>query len=1190
MSKIEPINPNEAVYLGRNNQQFGPYSWSDLFRFADEGNLSLEDQIWSESLATWTPLPNLKFLKNRIPKSKQSSSNRRLLILVPGIFFIVGALFLTIFLVLKPSSKLVADYYPKQGPAGSLVLISLTQAIAREDLSIFFKDSPLSIRRIEEKCVAVNIPLDQESGTLRVNVKDVESASLPFLILKPNETILHEVVLNPSNSNQTIKTKNSISVELPGGFLDGRKELSISKIENPAVLSEDPFSTQTVYDVSIDGLEGLKDYIEIGFPYDSSLLDNTLPLEAQFSPARWDDNNRVWVDLFFRVDPTQEKIYVITDHLSYFLTGISMVGLGKTALIVAAVGGTISEIGERWINDKYLSRGSKIRVLYSDKGLRKVFPDEDWKAAISRAKLHMGDSYNPKYSCAVQDIALIFEEALNRYISADFPDPTRKGIWGAHIYTRYVKVKIDSLYNYYIQQGEMAHETFWDTIHIPSEILKYEFYNPVINGQDSFERNFTFLKSGLAHELFHSFQRPYYGISLTVLETEHKWWREATAEWCGFDLASIPYRSGWEKDSTDLLTRIGYAFLRHPIHSKGRIPGTTNGVLEYEYLTAVFVRYLVREAKYKIKDLVTHVAKGSRKTDPLVYLRTFVGNQPSAFDRLYLDFAAWLLEETQLSLSDFQTPDNKQVVAEKSEILQISKEDAILRVSQTSTPACERILVFKGGTGKETLKDHRHPELIMDAYGPQYNEIEVLDGDILYFLCANGTAEDRSVDLLIEKKNENEESLIGQSTEPWVLAAQTSMALGKNGTAGVWAVKISTGSLSIDPEKLEDADGYVEYDFKVSLSGLAKDIRQVKIEYDFGDRLETSKGSVMANVVDGEAFHVLKHVFEPSPGVSDQDSPIAYKLVVNVMHLEKILASVSVPVTVKKAAVTIQPPRTLVLELSEGVTESAEHFVATATPEGSYYFEWDFDDGSTFRDPNQGKTRSETNHTFANLKMGVTFHPEVKLFNLKGELLAQDRITVTVGGTSEPGKWVLIDKKVESIKSGMIGAEPGAPYWTVGMGFASSELPYKSSGGVPPDKFWERTATARFRFTWTPFPPTIGASEQIPITMKVEDSGSSVAYTKGSHILKMETTPHYIDRISGSYKLHSGNGKIQYSVPNVTARSIYTIGKSSGSPSESTWMFSPGLKKEGEIKKIILTLKQEETWTLITYTYRFTEK
>lgn len=1068
---------DDTWYLLRDGNRFGPYSWEALWQMGAEGLILPDDLIWSPTLGNWTPAREIASLWPLADTPPPEARPRgRLLFALAGAFAVVAIVAAAVLLVMHLRGASIDNYYPKEGPAGSYVVLETSRRIEPDRVSVRYGDTPLSVTGLSERCLGVMLPLDAKSGALRLFDGDRELDSVEFNVTRPVATGLLRETITPSPTDRVVTSAAGISVRIPGGLIPEARTLSITRIENAAVPRDNPFEPIEVIDVSIDGIEQLDGVVEIGVPYDPAKLDPRIPVDSNFAPARWDEENKRWVDLYYRVDESTNTVYFVTDHLSAFWTGFSLVGLGQTTAIVTAAGTVIGEVAERWANDKYLSRHRKIRILYSDKALRTTFPDDQWKKAIAPASLYAIDYYDPKYSAAVQDVAHVLEESLDRYVAAGFPDPTKKTFLGVHVYNRYVKVKIDSLYNYYAQQGEMAHDSFWDTIHLPTEILRLEFFDPATSGAGTFEEHFLIFKGLLAHELFHVVQREYYGMMTTFTGTPHTWWREATAEWAAHDLAKIPNRPGWEKDSPSIHKRIGPKFLQVPINARGKFPGTATvvGGLDYEYLASVFVRYLVREKGFAIKDLVVQVAKDDA-SDPLMPIRRLaVRESGETFDDFYGDFAAWLVRHAELPLSSFGNPKNTNIAATRSDVVNVAAPETLLRVYRTgatggaSTP---RVTLFRSEDGRERLTMRDTPLLVIEESRPNVYELSGTDGDILYFVAGNGSQIDVSFGLTIQRLNR----------ETWETAASTTMKIGRNGTAAIWAVKVSSATLEIDPESIADAKGYESYRFDVRAKGLAPEITSASFEWDFGDGLATSKGTSKANVREGEAAIAIDHAYEPSPGASAEALPLKRVLTVRLLDGSNVIATATAEITVAKAELVVMPRR---LVASPGDTFE---FEATARPSGRYRFAWTLP-GNGAKQVQEGERSSVS---FA--VPGAGEHPvTVELYSMTGVLLATD--TVVAASVSDDATSAATG---DAAGGGSAPATPGGAWELVEVvdySQAPGDSNYRLSYGRGSIGWrWTMNKDAfGFNATWSPPPQVIRPGERVEMSFAVavtEDTG-----------------------------------------------------------------------------------------------------
>jgi len=972
---------SDQYHLSRAGQQYGPYTWEALYQLGINGNLYPGDQIWSESLGTWTSIETIPELKQYITTVQTGRPKW----LIPATLTLFGlAVILVAAVLFRQTTRLtVKEYYPRSGPAGSCVLLEISKSVEPEHVKILCGDHNLAFSYLGDNCYSVILPTDPSSNQIRLLYKDKEADSVSFAVLQPEITLLHEEKLRPSPTGQRIESKAGISVTLPGEFLDKQRYLTISRVTNPAVPRQDPFHDLEYIDITIDGLSQLKDYIEIGIPYDPSLIDPSIPLEANFDPAYWNEEEQKWIDVYYRVDPDSHKVYFITNHLSVTITGLAA---------WAAVVGVASEIGERLLNDKYISRDRKVRILYSDADLQQRFPNKNWEARIAQGRLHAGNWYDPNISSAVQDIGHIFDISLDCYMREGFADPTVKTVWGKHVYNRYVKVKVDSWYN---AGGEMSHDTFWDQINVPSYLINTYFYDENMTARDTFEDRFTRLKAFLSHELFHVFQRPYYSITIALIQTPHLWWREACAEWASHDLAKIPDRPGWYKDSPHITPRIGPKYLDFPADTSGEIPGTFRGdALEYQYLNSVFIRYLVRQRNISIRDVTERIAaEGS--ANPLEPLRVYLrGRTGLGFDELFADYAPWLLQESQVPLSDFSHPDNQSIAAERSDTVIIKGTEATLRFYQNCGDSGNqfRLTAFKVSGGREHLTPQDTPLFrLEECYPDDYEEIEVEKGDHLYFIAPNGETKPARAGLTVQTMSDDE----------WENAAYITMEAKPNGTAKVWAIQICSEAILIDPPEIENATTHKDYEFDIKAVGLPDFIKEAAFTYDFGDKQKDSTGKVTVPVSGGEAQFSLTHAYKPIPNLNGSTEPIVYTLTVEMYHEKEKRLEAEADVSIDPVELVVTPRH------SVGPPGATFDMEAKARPEDNYRFVWEME-GKAEAFEDQGRESGIAPVLEREGKFAVT----VNLYDLNGTLLAKDRVTaeVTKEETSKPkggGYWKL---------------------------------------------------------------------------------------------------------------------------------------------------------------------------------------
>ena len=942
-----------------------------------------------------------------------------------------GILFFT-----KNRSKIeIISCSPQSGSLGEFVLIELNQAVDETGLEVFYGSEAIQGSRITDTVIAVNVPLDAESDHFLVKYKNMK-AKTSFTVMREERIELSKETAVPSSEMQSISCADDIVITLPENFLKEEKIVTVSRVDNPAVLVDTPYGLPTVYDISIEGMEQLPQNIEIAMKYDPSWFEDGASVADYLEPRRWDEKNQVWVDLYYRVDEDTQTVHFLTDHLSafsYFLTGFKWIGLAKTAAIV---GGTSYAL--EWLaNDVYISPENNFRILYSQKGVSEIFPEDDWIKAMAGGSLTRISRYSARAPMMLHTVGSVLEDSLKAYLDAGFEDPTRNR-FASSIYTRRVKVKIDSYWNFY-GAGEFSYNAFWDQINLPTEIVKIEVFDPAKDDPSAYKKAEAYLTQVLAHELFHAIQLPYYGSYTDLGKGRHLWWMEASAEYAANDIA-------WKRTGTVLNERLGNKFFEYPLNSTGKKTATysSGSTLDYEYLSAIFIRYLTQQAEYDFKEMVKFVAATGWDIEPVSALGEFARTKSDVnFALLYRDFVVWMLEEGNLTAADFNNPDNKDTVAEKSQSVSIPKSRVTVILEKQESHSGE-VAIFKSSGNA-------------DGYQPQLEyvntikessiglETEVNAGDALYFIATNGDATERDVTVRIKLKEE-------ESKDTNILA-EHSFVVDQYGAAKIWAVKLEVGHWTIEPDKVEEGQFNEEYMFTVKGEKIAKEVQEVRLEYDFGDGGKNARGSAIGTVRSGGMVEIdLKYIYE-IPDNLNAEEDILYPVNVKIMNGDSLLGSVSATVEIKPVTVSILPPRIITYELTEGAREAEHTFEAAVRPEGSYRFEWDFGDGSPMQNT-QGDS-STISHTYTGIG---TWHPRVTLYSDNGAKLAEDRVTIileyaegaspseTPAASAEPAKPPESAKEYAWVLTEVIDHE-NADRWAQADAHVANALSYSYSRG-----------------------------------------------------------------------------------------------------------------------------------------------
>jgi hypothetical protein len=505
----------------------------------------------------------------------------------------------------------ITDYFPESGPAGSYLLLKLAAPVSDlgTDFMVLYNQDVLdknTIIKTGEDTLQVKIPADAESGDIQIVCGSSLSNAVPFSVTTPVTTTLLSQSVSPTADDQVINYNDDILITLPPDILDTTRILSISKVEGAPMNAAAPFAPASAFDVSIEGMDQLTDYVEITVKYDPQTLNQDYPAADQLTAMRWDETEQSWLPLPYQVNSESQSLSIYTDHLSTFVWSV----------ITSVAGGIDTILEENILNDVYITPEGNFRFLYSKSAIsgHTNLNDATWERITYKNPVYPVAAYQAEHPKFIQDVGKLFETALQSYAGVNgFKDPiTKPGkFWGTSRHP--ITVKVDS---WWVQfAGDPNYEKLFENIHLPTLYL------------NNFDPPGYFAYGTIGHELFHRIQAEYYGILGFKV---YLWWIEAAAEYAGF-------RAAWPGNRSDgHLNGIKADFFNYPLNHTGIPSGW--GEREYQYAASVFIRFLVETKGLDFREMVEFVAQG----DPLSRLNEFVlSNHSVSLKDYYAEFAAW---------------------------------------------------------------------------------------------------------------------------------------------------------------------------------------------------------------------------------------------------------------------------------------------------------------------------------------------------------------------------------------------------------------------------------------------------------------------------------------------------------------------------------------------------------------------
>jgi hypothetical protein len=773
------------------------------------------------------------------------------------------------------------------------------------------------------------------------NISEKDMKLPPIIVKQANpiltETKTHTVV--PKSSNQKFSFNEKTKVFIPANFTAKEQSLFISKASvNKEIMVEDATALMLI-DLSLENNEQPSKPVEISYSYTKNDLNPKFTAAEQLEAFRWDEEGGNWVRLPIHIDQENHTVSAIVDHFS-------ISGFFLKAYIVSA-------IGEKLFNDVYITPQKNFKIMYSKKEINNDGHTNDvtWKNQWDKYNKSTGVNYSKKHPRSIQDLGVVLEHSLSQYTKSEslgglgMKNPTTpvKGFLGT--YKTPITVKISSLFSKAV--GDASYEKIEQRLHLPmSEI-----------------RDVTQVSVTAAHELFHRLQAVHYKRS-GMWRSGNSWFLEATAEYAAHAIA-------WPNKMGQLFTGFGNNYLEFSINETGYKKATGYGwARDYEYLTAAWISTICYYGA-NLKDIVEFDAadyylprysidKYLRKT-----LKKDMGD-------MYRSFAHHMIFADNSPLKNHK-------------LFSLTGDKAIAKSSKELECGNEHIQTFN----------------MPNIYSSQLKVVKVKKKEKgntpVIISCEKKETAGQVIDVFILKKNERylskrepSATMYAEDSKKILLAGDGDLICvvltNAEFSGGITEVKIKVTDikLSIEPTEILDAVANKPYSFKIKGSDIPKEIENVKFEWDFSDGSKSGSGFMSDVAVNSKTAKIeIEHQYESSDEEKKYPLKILMKDEKTGISLATAKAYITLPIEGPKVFITerhvVGPP---------GATFDIE---ALASPEEIYKFVWTV----------QGMAEE---YTQTGKKSGIApvineigeYSCTVKLYNMKDEYLATDRVTIYV--------------------------------------------------------------------------------------------------------------------------------------------------------------------------------------------------
>ena len=763
-------------------------------------------------------------------------------------------------------APVITSYAPKSGPAGSLVHFTLDKTVDTSKLRVAYSGIPVGIIASIGDSFLVNVPHDASNGEFTLSYGG-EAAPASFDVAPQLLEELSRVTVRPSDKAQTIECAEGVTVTIPGGFLDQPRDLTLSGVINPAIPQELTFMPIALYDFSFDGLSALPDYVEVGMPVDIESLrdgldqydtDGRLALEDVLRAKRWSAEFGSEVDLPMRLDETEGKVYYLTDHFSPgFVVALVGVAIGFEYLTSTAQNAYKDWL--KYADNVYITKGNNFNIFWSDEELKTRFPQGEWDDCASRGGFTRDD-----YSGAaagvphlVADVGAILESALANYIAAGLQNPSYSVesnlLPGKETYRKRVDVKIDSTEA--ISSGENQTSIFSGKMQISTEVFRNYFK------EDATKPGYgaTKLTHILAHELFHVIQNRTYGMTSlgaaisNSMDTlfgkvgelvSHKWWIEATAEYAAVDIAL-------KRNGTYLNDNIGALYPTHYIDSVGDISGAyyKDGQENYEYLTGIFIRYLVDVVGLSFNDLYKEPASSIIVSNAVA---DYAAGKSGKFtvEDIYTGFFEYLVENTtfrEALANDFDRSRVTGAFASRIDTVNMESYDGDELSSMVVSFTIEEDDVNGNASESDVLVYRVTADGILSleakVHGSEEFRFTAENNDVFYFVAPSNKEDERRPTITLYREEPSvPDGRVTLANSLFNGAPRQILGSPKLTVTGfyteAWAVYFGRSNWQVNPFRADPVILGQPEEFTLTGHYIDPAITHVLVEWDFGDNQE----------------------------------------------------------------------------------------------------------------------------------------------------------------------------------------------------------------------------------------------------------------------------------------------------------------------------------------------------------------